>query len=137
MRGKRGAHRRHLALGLLAVAVASGCGRGDVGAVSGRVLGPGGGPLAKARVTATSTGGGKTVYGTTDADGNFSLSTGNPTEGVPPGDYRVGVVEDLGDPELHRKPSIDRKYGNAATSGITVSVAAGDEKTLNIELGTP
>ncbi|MBX3432547.1 MAG: carboxypeptidase regulatory-like domain-containing protein [Pirellulales bacterium] len=116
------------------VLVAAGCGGRNTGKVTGRVIGPDGAPLVRARVTAAPVGEGKTVYGTTDAEGRYSLSTGNPDEGVPAGEYRVGVVEDLGDPELHKQPTIPRRYGNPAMSGIGFEVAAGESKTLEITL---
>ncbi|MCA9238131.1 MAG: carboxypeptidase regulatory-like domain-containing protein [Planctomycetales bacterium] len=120
----------YYAAGLLFVL--AGCGPTDHAEVAGRVTRTDGSPLVGARVTARPIGEGKTVYGTTDNEGNYTLSTGDPTAGVQPGEYEVGISENTGDPERRQKPTIAAKYGNPATSGLTLSVDLGEHKTFDI-----
>jgi hypothetical protein len=87
---------------------------------------------------------GKPVFvprGSVDESGMFVLSTYRQGDGAPPGDYRVsfswvgpldGVDEDEEDRRRERLP---RKYNSAETSGVMVTVTAGenllDEIALN------
>jgi hypothetical protein len=114
--------------------VIAGCGASDRGRVSGTVLRKDGTPLATARVIARSTETGLTVYGTTDSDGKFALSGDEQSDGIPAGDYDVVILEDRGNPDERRPPSIAAKYRDPATSGLTLSVEAGESKELNLTL---
>lgn len=119
-----------------ALAATYGCGSSDRGTITGKLLRKDGTPLVDARVVATSQDG-QSAYGTTNDRGEFSLGAGRDTKGVPPGDYQLIVIEDLGDPDNRRRPTISAKYRKAETSAISVSVAAGKKVELNLTLDPP
>lgn len=121
----------------LALAVLTGCSGVDQCQVTGRVTRTDGTPVAGARVMGDPGGGGTMVYGITDGEGHFALSTGDPKTGVPPGDYQVGVVEDVGDPERPKPRTVAAKYARPASSGFSFSVAAGDDHRLDLILDPP
>ena len=112
--------------------LSTGCSGSHNAEVTGTVTRSDGSPLVNARISARSQGDGKTVYGTTDGEGRYSLSTGDPTAGVPPGDYQVGISEDLGDAEQQKPSTIAAKYVNPSKSGLAFSVAVGEQKTFDI-----
>jgi hypothetical protein len=126
-----------VALALVFVAMVAGCGRSEHAAVSGTLLRRGGTPLVGARIVATSKETGKSAYSTTDDAGHFELGVGENGDGIPPGNYDVIIVENRGDPDNRRPPAIAAKYGDARTSGLQVSVEAGETKQLNITLDLP
>ncbi|MAT69824.1 MAG: hypothetical protein CMJ58_09900 [Planctomycetaceae bacterium] len=117
--------------------VCSGCSSSNNAQVSGSVARADGTPLVRARVTAHPQADGATVYGTSDSQGRFRLSTGDPTTGVPPGDYRVSVAEDIGDMEQPQPPTVAAKYSSPANSGFSFSVAAGEDHELDLILDPP
>jgi hypothetical protein len=113
-----------------------GCGGADTGRVSGTVLKQDGSPLVAARVIARSADSGKSAYGTTDSEGRFELGEEN-GEGIPAGDYDVVVLEDRGDPDSRRPPTIAAKYREPAKSGLRIRVAPGESQQLNLTLDPP
>lgn len=122
---------RNLLLASLLV-VAAGCGGSDRAAVQGRITRHDGTPLAGATVTARSDETGKWAKGVTDADGKYELGVVNAGDGIPPGDYYVTVVEDRGD-QGQLPATIPAKYGKS-TSGLTLTLSAGDAKEFNVTL---
>jgi hypothetical protein len=120
-----------------AVLFFAGCGGSEHGRVTGRVVHATGAPLAGANVIARSDETGKTSYGTTDADGRFDLSTVTAGDGVPPGTYRVVITEERGATEGSGAVTIAPKYGNPAQSGLTFSLAAGEDKSFDVTVDPP
>jgi hypothetical protein len=82
-----------LVSGLLAVALAAGCGGGKPGPVPVKgVLKVDGQPVAGAVVVFQPRDpGGKEAYGTTDASGAFKMTTDSPGDGALPGQYKVVI----------------------------------------------
>ncbi len=116
-----------LSLGALA-----GCGGPAEGRVTGRVIYASGEPLAGASVIARSDETGKTSHGTTDADGNYELSTTKPGDGTPPGTYKAVIMEERGDPDSVRPTTIAAKYGHPDQSGLSFKVVAGEHRTFDV-----
>jgi len=87
-----------------------------------------------------------------DGQGNFELKTYKDGDGAPPGKYRVSIMvvsatkkksgkdKRAGDAEnpaaqaLDIPPSVGKKYGNAETSGIEVTVQDGENNLEPFEL---
>lgn len=114
-----------------------GCGSSDRATVTGKLVRSDGSPLVGARVIATSAETGKSAYGTTNEDGEFTLGVVQEGDGVPPGDYKVIIIEDLGDPDNRSRPTIAAKYRNPETSGLALSVEVGQSAELNPTLDPP
>ena len=118
---------------LLAVVVsAGGCGRSDRGKVTGTVAHKDGSPLAGARVVARSTETGATAYGTTNQKGYVEFGGE-----IAPGNYDVSILEDRGDPDSRRAPTIAAKYQDATKSEIKITVKAGEATQLDLKLDPP
>jgi hypothetical protein len=111
-----------------------GCSVSNGGKVSGTVKRKDGTSLVGARVVARSADTGKSAYGTTDSDGRFELGSAEHGDGVAAGDYDVIVLEDRGDPDTRRPPTIAVKYRDPATSGLNVTVRAGETQEMNLTL---
>jgi hypothetical protein len=111
-----------------------GCGGPALAKVSGTVTRKDGTPLAKADLVARSNETGKSGSGQTDAQGHYTFMSRDGAEGLPAGDYYVIVAEDLGSISNPRKPTIDGKYANGQTSGLTFSVKAREKLEFNIAL---
>jgi hypothetical protein len=107
----------------------AGCSTSDHGSVSGTLVRKDGSPLAKARVVAHSKDTGATAYGTTDDSGHFQINNG-----LAPGDYDVNILEDRGDPDNRRPPTIAAKYRDPARSGVSINIQAGDTTKLSLTL---
>jgi hypothetical protein len=118
----------------LAISTLAGCGGSDRAAVSGTLLQQDGTPLVGARVIARSNETGKSAYGQTNGQGYFELGGESAGDGIPPGDYYVTVVEDIGDENNPRPQTISSKYRNPSTSGLTLSVKAGQKAVLDAKL---
>jgi hypothetical protein len=128
---------RLLLVSLLAASLSSatlGCSRSNVARVSGTVLRKDGTPVSGVRVIARSDETGKMGNGQTDGDGHYELGTEKMGDGIPPGDYSVIVVEDLGDEHTRRPATIATKYAKPSTSGLKVSVRAGEKTVLDMSL---
>ncbi|HEY3394725.1 MAG TPA: hypothetical protein VGK58_18615, partial [Lacipirellulaceae bacterium] len=65
------------------------------------------------------------------------LGVGENGDGIPPGNYDVIIVENRGDPDNRRPPSIAAKYGDVRISGLQLSVEAGETENLRITLDPP
>jgi hypothetical protein len=113
----------------------SGCGDG-LAQVSGQVTLDGQplrGGTGDVRVTVQfqpADGVGTTAIGLADEDGNYTLGTGS-KDGIPPGEYLVTcTASELVRTNPSAAPSsrriTDPKYANANTSGLSVSVAPGN-----------
>lgn len=123
---------------LWAACVCTGCSRqGERGHVTGTLQTHGGTPLPGANVVATSGETGKSAHGTTDQAGHFELGMAAKGDGIPLGNYNIGIAEDRGDPDNRRPPTIATKYRDPATSGIKLTVSAGESKELNLKLDPP
>ena len=111
-----------------------GCGGPALAKVSGTVTRKDGTPLAKANLLARSNDTGKSASGETDEQGHYTLVSRDGSEGIPAGDYYLIVAEDLGSISNPRKPTIDGKYANGKSSGLTFSVQSGEKREFNITL---
>ncbi|HZN33669.1 MAG TPA: carboxypeptidase-like regulatory domain-containing protein [Pirellulaceae bacterium] len=80
----------HRAIWLIASVLFAGCGPGLV-PVEGRVLLEDQ-PLADAQVLFLPKSGGRPATGKTNAEGQFTLTTNRPSDGVRPGEYQVAVT---------------------------------------------
>lgn len=128
----------------------SGCGGGDYPEtveVNGRVT-LDGEPLPNAIVTFMPTDGQRTASGTTNAQGEFSLSTFEPGDGAVPGEHKVAVMPkepppmpgssspgDTGEEKSENyTPPFPARYGQPGTSGLTATVSADQENDFILEL---
>jgi len=118
----------------VALCVFAGCGGSDREKVSGTLLHEDGKPLVGARVIARSNETGKSAYGETDGSGYFELGGNEQGDGIPPGNYYVTVVEDLGDENNRRSPTISNKYRDPAASGLSLNVIEGEGAVLDAQL---
>jgi len=114
--------------------LAVGCSSSDVASVSGQVVRQDGAPVVGAQLTARSAESGKWASGMTDQDGQYSLSRAANERGVTPGLYDVIIVEDRRDVDGPRVRTIPRKYGDAATSGLSFSAEAGQSIVFDVKL---
>jgi hypothetical protein len=138
MKGRRFIDKLWLTAGLLSVCIFAGCsGHADRGHVSGTLQKHDGGPLKRATVIATASDTGKSAHGMTDDAGHFELGIAQSGDGVPAGNYNVRIVEDRGDQDNRRPATIASKYGDPATSGIKLTVNAGESKELDLKLDPP
>lgn len=115
---------------------------GPRGKISGTVT-KGGKGVAEAVVNFSSKDGKFSLSATTDADGKYELTHGE-EDAVPATDYTVTVsksevVSDepldpnkAGDEEV--KSEVAAKYGDATTSGLTVTVKDGGDDTYDIKV---
>lgn len=80
--------------------------------------------------------GGSTARGTTDASGNFRLTTFEPNDGAVAGPQQVSVVKEVAaydpntlkigeapPPSTSDKNALPKSYGNPQTSGLTATVS--------------
>ena len=111
---------------------ALGCGGGNRAEVSGKVIRADGSPLVGARVIARSDATGKSASGLTDNDGHYVLSTVEPGDGVPAGDYKASIIEYRGTGDNMRPASISLKYGNPDDSGLAFEISGGEEKVFDV-----
>jgi hypothetical protein len=113
-----------------------------------------GAPLPNATVTFLPEGSSpRNPFGTTDASGNFKLTSYDTDDGAVPGDYVVvivaGVAADGKKPEertaqdminmgpggkIPNQTVVPEKYKERKTSGLKRSVVAGDANVFNIDL---
>jgi hypothetical protein len=125
--------------GLCFVLLLGGCSNSDRATVSGRVKLADGTPPVGSRVVAQPTSGGKAVYGTTDEQGAFTLTSGGDEGSILPGEYQVAVMENLGrgDMDQRRERKISNKYSEPGTSGLTFKVEAGEDKEVEFAVEAP
>ena len=123
-----------ITISVLSFSLTTGCGKADVGKVTGTVNRIDGTPVIGARVIGRSGETGKSANGQTDAKGSYELGTGEVGDGVAPGNYYVIVLEDRGDEINPRPATIAPKYSKPATSGLKFSVQAGEKKAFDMTL---
>jgi hypothetical protein len=83
------------------------------------------------------------ALGSVQTDGTFRLTTNNPNDGAPAGDYKVLIIE------VGRKPLpggdgtqlaptvVDSRYADPSTSDLTATVKPGlNQVTLTVERNT-
>lgn len=122
---------RLTALGLL---IAVGCNSSDRSIVTGTVLRTDGSPVAGARVIFRSPSSGESANGTTNQEGFYKLGTVEHGDGIPPGDYGIMVLENRGDWDNPKPPTIATKYESAKTSGLTFTVEPNSRETCDLKL---
>jgi hypothetical protein len=122
---------------VVAALATPGCGGADVARVTGHVKRTAGEPLADASLIARNEATGVSCYATTDAQGKYELTTGEPGAGVPPGSYSVVVMEKKASRDSVSQPTIAAKYGDPAQSGLSFAVEAGDAKSFDISIDSP
>jgi len=72
---------------------------------------------------------GRSAYADTDANGQFKLATLEPGDGAMPGDYKVAIHK-----RVEGKDLLPAQYGNADTSGLTLTVPPGGKSDANFAL---
>ena len=115
----------------------AGCGDTNKASVSGTVVRKDGSPLVGARVVARSKETGTSGTGLTDQQGKYELGTSEIGDGIPPGNYYVIVIEDLGDPDNPQRPRISTKYMRPSASGLQLGVQAGENMAFDMTLDPP
>lgn len=123
-----------ITVAILSFPLAIGCGKSDVGKVSGTISRKDGTPVVGARVIGRSDETGKSANGQTNAEGHYEFGILSVGDGIAPGSYNVMVVEDRGDEINPRPATIASKYSKLATSGLKFSVQAGEKKIFDITL---
>lgn len=121
--------------------VAAGCGSSRVPTypVSGRVQFADGEPVRVGTVELESLSSGTTASGKIQEDGSFVLGTYTPTDGAVAGEHRVIVVQIIVNDGTfqHTKDhgrAVPQRYGDYATSSLSVSVDASAMNSMVIEL---
>lgn len=124
------------------LALTAGCGKNC--SVSGRVTYPDGTPLTFGEVAFET----ETFYakGPIDSNGYFKMGSSNPGDGVPKGTYKVYIQNVMIPQEIfsagpNRPPKlifpkelpIDKKFMNAATSGLTCEVKGRMKYDITVE----
>jgi hypothetical protein len=70
-------------------------------------------------------------------EGNYSIGTSTPGEGVPPDGYYVTVLEDRGPVTSMKPATVNSKYTLPSDSGLLFKVEDGGETTFDIVLDPP
>jgi hypothetical protein len=122
---------------LITLALLGGCQNSDRAYVSGTIKGADGKPIIGATVVARSGATGKSASGTTDDQGRYELGVEKSGDGIPPGEYRIAVMEDLGDWDHPKRPTFSRAYSDASTSDLSFTVEAGQTLKFDAELSGP
>jgi hypothetical protein len=136
---------------LVGIVVLSGCAKKDSRPgrvqVCGTVLRRGQ-PVADATVIFEPLGSTPAATGSTDAQGQFALTTFDTNDGAVPGEYKVAIrkvqvikgarpanaPDDLATPPGDEKWLLPTKYGDTATSGFTASVKVAAKNDFKFEL---
>ena len=124
----------------------TGCGSsGGTYPVSGKVTYPDGTPLANAQVSFESVTEPIGAVGTSDANGEYKLTTYELNDGAIPGEHRVLVMppppptpehdEASGKPLVYANtpPAIDPKFSRFETSGLTYTVEGAGTFDITVE----
>jgi hypothetical protein len=132
-------------IAMMVIAATVGCGRADMGRVSGLVT-FGGKPVADAVVSFRPQNR-PMAFGRTDATGRFTLNTYSKGDGAVKGVNRVSIEPWTPAPEAVPEPGQDprpwkdleradipKKFRQEETSGLTVEVIAGKRNEFNFEL---
>lgn len=81
---------------------------------------------------------GTPAYGSTDANGKFSMKISEESSGAVPGTYPVIVsktkMEELGGGNVKLEQGLPEKYGNPAKSGLSVTIPESGSKSIKLEL---
>jgi hypothetical protein len=123
---------------LLPLAFFFGCGgKYDTQPVRGRVTLTDGTPLPDVRVTFDRESPALTAMGVTDSEGNYSMGTLGPDDGVPPGKYRVAVADvRTADPDRRAPARFHPKHSSYASSGLEYTVTRG-RNVFDVKLEAP
>lgn len=108
-------------------AAIAGCGS-SLQPVRGTVTLPDGKPAAGSQIVFDGPEGGKAISarGDVQADGSFELSTSQPSDGVPPGKYRVQVnPPPVVDAEAAQRLPFNAKFTEFSSSGLEYEVKPG------------
>lgn len=132
-------------IAMMVIAATVGCGRADMGRVSG-VVTFGGKPVADAVVSFRPQNR-PMAAGRTDAAGRFTLNTSSKGDGAMQGVNRVRIEPWTPAPETFpepgqdprpwkepERPDIPKKFRQEESSGLTVEVIAGKRNEFNFEL---
>jgi hypothetical protein len=130
---------KHLncAVCVIAIVICCGCQNDDRAYVSGVIKGSDGKPIVGATVVARCAATGKSGSGATNEQGKYELGVEKTGDGIPPGEYTVIVIEDLGDWDHPKRPSFSSAYSDTSTSGLSFSVEAGQKLEFDAELNGP
>ena len=134
-------------IAMMVIAATVGCGRADMGRVSG-VVTFGGKPVADAVVSFRPQNR-PMAFGRTDAAGRFTLNTYSKGDGAVKGVNRVRIEPWIPGPNSFpepgqsprpwkepERPDIPKKYRQEETSGLEVEVIAGKRNEFTFELTT-
>ena len=132
-------HNGHLSVAILAMLLC-GCGSG-LYPVEGKVVWKDGSPATElAGSIVTFEGPETSSIGSIQPDATFQLTTHNPNDGAPPGEYEVVVIEvgrkalPGGDGTMMAPGIIDSKFSQLGASGLKATVVGGENKiTLTVE----
>lgn len=119
------------------VLLCSGCGDPDRAQVYGTVVRVDGTPVKGARVVFRSPDTGKTAYGMTNDKGEYELGVMSKGDGIPSGEYEVMVVEDLGDWDNPKPPTIHENYRHGKWSMLKATISPGESLKYDLELKLP
>lgn len=143
--------------------LAVGCSRGDrpVIATASGIVTLDGNPVEGATVTFEPVSGGRPCFGITDMEGRYKITSYEENDGAPVGDHYVSVIkitgpgasapagtdnsmslsdiappgaEESGDPDKGTVYLVPRKYINAKTSGLKITVPDGGSSELDLKL---
>ncbi len=124
----------------MAILFLAGCGGGvnrdATYAVKGKIIYKGS-PVAQANVMFVPENG-RPASGTSDDQGEFTLTTYSNNDGAQSGEHQVLITKlepaSPSDPYATRKSLIPEKYGELKTSPLKQSIKAGDNPEITIEL---
>lgn len=71
---------------------------------------------------------------TIQEDGSFRISTYADEDGVPVGEYQVGVIWIVTSDEMTEVDRLGGKFSNPASTGLRISIHAGDNQLGSLEL---
>ena len=141
-----------------------GCSKGDRPAIAkaAGIVTLDGNPVEGATVTFEPVNGGRPCFGTTDLEGRYAITSYEEGDGAPVGDHYVSVIKITGpgaaaptpdtamglseiappgtdkdkaeDPDKGTVYLVPRKYINAKTSGLKITVPDGGSTTLDLKL---
>jgi hypothetical protein len=127
---------RLAAAGLVLLFAAAGCGKPEMGRVSGRITN-GGKPVAEAMVVFY-TPNRPVARGMTDADGRYTLSTRRLNDGAYAGQQKVAIEQNFSPdgPPPSQLGEITVDIRNLATTPLTAEVKAGTSNTCDIDIAS-
>ncbi|WP_425397316.1 carboxypeptidase-like regulatory domain-containing protein [Aeoliella sp.] len=128
---------RRLAIPTLLLGILTCVGCSDRAYVQGRVTRTDGSPVVKARVIARSADTGTSAHGLTDESGDYALGVMEKGDGLPPGEYTVVIVEDLGEFESPKPATVHPNYRHPTTSGLSLTLEPREKRAFDLELKLP